>query len=126
MARPRARPTPPRAADTVSRTSSAGGAGMLRAMRCALVTIALGWMIAGSIGCSAPAPRTSSFSHDDAPPTFADLASHVANHIFREDPAKGVAVGLPKYDGALPDLTPAGIADRVKLFEPGRAALLAF
>jgi len=79
-----------------------------------------------AIGCSSPGPKTSVITSDDVPAQFADLAAFVANHIYRIDPAEGVSAGLHKYDGLLPDLTPAGIADEIKLFERDRDALLRF
>jgi hypothetical protein len=87
-------------------------------LRCLLLALA--------IGCSSPGPRTSTIIHDDVPEQFADLAYFVANHIYKVDPAEGVSAGLHKYDGLLPDLTPAGIADEVKLLERDRDALLRF
>src|SRR5687767_10972941 len=87
-------------------------------VRCLLLVIA--------IGCSSPGPKTSRIVHDDVPTQFADLAYFVANHIYRIDPTEAVSAGLHKYDGLLPDLTPAGIADEIKLLERDRDALLRF
>ncbi len=92
---------------------------MLRAMQRSLLLVL-------AIGCSAPGPKTSVIVSDDVPTSFADLASFVANHIYRSDPAEGVSAGLHKYDGLLPDLTPAGIADQTKLLERDRDALIRF
>src|SRR5687768_2136588 len=92
---------------------------MLRAMLRTLVLVL-------AIGCSSPGPKTSVIVSDDQPTSFADLAHFVANHIYRTSPATGVSAGLHKYDGLLPDLTPAGIADQIKLLERDRDALLGF
>jgi len=79
-----------------------------------------------AVGCSSPSPRTSVIVSDDVPAQFADLAPFVANHLYRSEPAEGVSAGLHKYDGLLPDLTPAGLADQLKLLERDRDALLRF
>ncbi len=92
---------------------------MLRAMLRSLLLVL-------AVGCSSPGPKTSVIISDNAPLQFADLAPFVANHIYEVDPAEGVSAGLHKYDGLLPDLTPAGIADQVKLLERDRDALLRF
>ncbi len=92
---------------------------MLRAMLRSLLLVL-------AIGCSSPGPKTSVIVSDDALLAFADLAPFVANHIYKVEPAEGVSAGLHKYDGLLPDLTPAGIADQIKLLERDRDALLRF
>jgi hypothetical protein len=92
---------------------------MLRAMlRCLLLVIA--------IGCSSPAPKTSVIVHDDVPERFEDLAFFVAGHLHRNDPADAVSLGHHKFDGVLPDRTPAAIADDIKRLERDRDALLAY
>ena len=79
-----------------------------------------------AIGCSSPGPKTSTVVFDDVPERFEDLAYFIANHIYKVDPAEGVTAGLHKYDGLFPDITPAGIADEVKLLERDRDALNRF
>lgn len=76
--------------------------------------------------CSSPrGPKTSTYRSEDVPERFEDLASFIANHLYRAEPADAVSLGLHKFDGQLPDLTPAGLADQVKLLERDRASLAA-
>ena len=76
---------------------------MLRAMRSALV-------LALVAGCSSPGPKTNTVTSDDVPERFEDLAYFVANHLYRTNPADAVSLGLHKFDGVLPDRTPAALA----------------
>lgn len=69
-------------------------------------------------------PRTSTHVSDDTPAQLADLAPLIANHIYKTDPAKAVSLGLHKYDGLLPDRTPAAIEDERRQLEHDRDALL--
>jgi hypothetical protein len=78
------------------------------------------------IGCSSTSPKTSSTSSDDIPERFEDLSFFIAGQLYRLDPADAVSLGIHKYDGMLPDRTPAGLDDAVKLLERDRAALLKF
>jgi hypothetical protein len=92
---------------------------MLRAMiRRSLLLLAL------SACCSSKSPKTSTVVSDDRPERFEDLAFLVANHIYKSDPAKAVSLGLHKYDGLLPDLTPAALEDRRAQLDRDREALL--
>ena len=97
-----------------------------RAVSLLAVSLLAGLALGGTPGCSGPAPKTSTIRHDDGPAQFEDLAVFVANNVFRMDPAEGVAMGIHKYDGVLPELTPAGIADQIKLLDRDRDALLRF
>ena len=94
---------------------------MLRGMsRSMLVAVAL------VLGCSSQPPRTSTIRSDDVPEHFEDLAFFIANHLYRMNPADAVSLGLHKYDGELPDRTPAALADQQQLLERDRDALLKF
>ena len=76
--------------------------------------------------CTTHAPKTSTITSDDQPERFEDLAYFVANHLYRTDPAEAVSLGLHKYDGQLPDRTPAALEDERKLLEHDRDALAKF
>lgn len=93
---------------------------MLRAMsrRSVIALVAL-------VACSGgKGPSTSTKVWGDAPERFEDLAAVVANHIYRFDPAKAVSLGLHRYDGLLPDRTPAAIEEERVQLERDRDALL--
>ena len=76
------------------------------------------------VSCSSPkSPPRASATDGDVPARFEDLTAYVANHLHRTEPHEAVSLGLHKHDGQLPDLTPAGIADQIKLFQRDLAAL---
>ncbi|CAN5864299.1 DUF885 domain-containing protein [soil metagenome] len=79
-----------------------------------------------TLGCSSRSPKTSTVTSDDLPTRFEDLAFFVANHLYRMDPADAVSLGLHKFDGELPDRTPAALAEQQALLEHDRDALLRF
>ena len=92
---------------------------MLRAMiRWSLLVLAL------SACCPPKTPKTSTAVSDDRPERFEDLAFLVAGHIYKSDPATAVSLGLHKFDGVLPDLTPAALEDQRAQLERDRDALL--
>ena len=70
-------------------------------VRRALLSVAL-------IACSPP-PKTKTFTADDAPERFDDLAVLVTNHLHKLDPNSAVELGFHDFDGKLPDLSPAGL-----------------
>ncbi len=78
------------------------------------------------VGCSSRSPKTSTVRSDDVPERFEDLAFFIANHLYRLEPAGAVSLGLHKYDGELPERTPAALADQQQLMERDRDALLRF
>ncbi len=92
---------------------------MLRRMRTVFV-------LALVAACSAPGPKTSTVTSDDVPERFEDLAYFVANHLYRTEPASAVSLGLHKFDGVLPDRTPAALTETQRLLEGDRDALLKF
>ncbi len=78
------------------------------------------------IGCSSSAPKTASTTSDDLPSRFEDLAPFIAGHLYRLEPADAVSLGIHKYDGVLPDRTPAALEDAANLLARDRAALRSF
>ena len=83
-------------------------------------------LIGGLVACSSAGPRTSTRTSDDLPERFEDLAFFVVNHLHRLEPAEAVSLGLHKYDGELPDRTPAALEDAAKMLERDRDALRKF
>ncbi len=79
-----------------------------------------------TVGCSSKLPTTSTVTSDDVPERFEDLAYFVANHLYRTSPADAVSLGLHKYDGELPDRTPAALEDVQRQLEHDRDVLLRF
>ncbi|MGE0546929.1 MAG: DUF885 domain-containing protein [Kofleriaceae bacterium] len=100
-------------------TSTAGALGRGLARRALL-----GAAISIAAAC-APASRPVSRERADYPTDFGELAAFIAGHLQRIDPAGAVALGVHKYDGELPDLTPAGLADASALLRRDREALAA-
>jgi uncharacterized protein (DUF885 family) len=89
---------------------------MLRAMRWLPAVVLV-------LSCSSKPPHTAVHTSDDTPARFADLAAYVANHLYAADPEDAVSRGLHKYDGVLPDRTPAALEDLRAQFEHDRDAL---
>lgn len=92
---------------------------MLRRMKAMLAIMLV-------VGCGGSVPRTKTVTADAVPERFEDLAYFVANHLYRTDPASAVSLGLHKFDGLLPDYTPAAIAETQRLLERDRDALIMF
>lgn len=80
----------------------------------------------GIAGCGASGRHASVQAAEDVPDRFEDLAPFVANHLYRGDPADAVSLGLHKFDGQLPDRTPAALEDVRQQLARDRTALLRY
>jgi uncharacterized protein (DUF885 family) len=73
--------------------------------------------------CSAAPKSNSSGSGTEA---FAALSTRAFDHLMHAEPATAISLGLHDYDGELPDITPAGIDERITALRTDKAALEAY
>lgn len=73
--------------------------------------------------CSSSAPRERSPHDLDQPERPEDLFGYVTDHLYKQDPDGAVSLGLHRFDGVLPDRTPAGIEDDVQRLRGDLASL---
>lgn len=95
-------------------------------MRCRVLLLVTPLVALGCSSTQPAAPRTQAFASETVPDRFEDLASFVANHLYRMEPGDAVSLGLHEYDGQLPDITPAGLEDQIKRLERDRDLLATY
>jgi uncharacterized protein (DUF885 family) len=89
------------------------------------LVLALAAACSALAACGAPAKPPQHVPGGDVPEAYADRAAFVTNHLYRADPATAVSLGLHKFDGLLPDRTPAALDAERKELDRDKELLLA-
>ncbi|MDX2092281.1 MAG: DUF885 domain-containing protein, partial [Kofleriaceae bacterium] len=84
-----------------------------------------GLALACIAACSAPAKPPPHGPGGDVPDEYGDRVAFVTNNLYRADPASAVSLGLHKFDGLLPDRTPASLDEERKQLDRDKELLLA-
>ena len=81
------------------------------------------WVVVFVAACSSPPKGTTDPGGSRANRPFAPVSARVLDHLFHMQPSQAVSLGLHDYDGELPDISPAGLDDKLRLLRADRKEL---